>query len=146
MPTIHTHLAIDASAQAVWAVLADLPSWSRWNPGVAGVQGELALGSELRLTLSLGGRAVPLPVRVSELVPGGALAWRGGVRRVGWAEHRFAVEPLGPDRCRFDHSETFGGLLPRLAWPGIRRVLGPRYEATNRALAAEVARQAEDSA
>lgn len=126
---------IDATPDAVWAVLADLPGWDRWNTVVPVAPPPLAPGVALTLALSRRGRTVEVGVRVIVFEPARRLAWRGGVPGLLTAVHGFDLRPEGAG-CRIVHHETFRGLLaPLLPW-----VLGPghaaRYAAVHERLAA----------
>ena len=49
------------------------------------------------------------------------LAWRGGVRGVLWAEHRFVLDADGDRRTRVRSIETWNGALAGL----LRRLIEP---------------------
>jgi len=89
---------IDAPAEAVFALLADLDRWPEWGPTVRG--GELDDGGR-RLHAEATGRVRPvvgpsLPFAVTDWVEGREWAWQvGGVPAT---THR--VTPLGHHRCR----------------------------------------------
>ena len=69
---------IDARADEVWAVLADVGSYADWENGVERVEGRLALGEKLKVFSELNpGRGYP--VKVSELTQGQGFTWTGGV-------------------------------------------------------------------
>jgi len=76
--------------------------------------------------------------------PATELRWLGRVLFPGVfdGEHAFILEPLGGERVRLVHEETFRGLLV----PVFRRSLEPRtragFEAMNRALKDRVERDA----
>jgi uncharacterized protein YndB with AHSA1/START domain len=44
---IITEIVIDAPAERVWEVLADLASYPEWNPRIRRASGELRAGSRL---------------------------------------------------------------------------------------------------
>src|SRR4051794_25927622 len=57
MRTIETAIDIDAPADAVWAVVADFPSYPDWNPFMVNVAGELEPCERLAVTMqNPGGR------------------------------------------------------------------------------------------
>jgi carbon monoxide dehydrogenase subunit G len=49
MGTYRTDFEIDASDEAVWAVLVDFESYGDWNPSLPSISGELREGSRYRL-------------------------------------------------------------------------------------------------
>ena len=139
MRSIHTQVGIDRPAAGVWSVLADIDSWAEWNP-FAKASGRLAVGERLKVEIAPPGRR-PMTFRptVVKLEPGREFRWLGhlGVSGVLDGEHGFRVSPEGVDRCRFEHFETFGGILAGpivwLAGDTTRR----GFEAMNRALKAK---------
>jgi hypothetical protein len=80
--------------------------------------------------------------RVLEVTPGRALRWLGhlGIPGLFDGEHRFLIEPVGPNQSRFVQEERFSGLLVplilRFAATSTRR----GFEAMNSALKARVER------
>ena len=69
---------IDASPDQVWALLADVSGWRDWDSGVDRVEGRVALGERLTLYATMI-RSRPLQVTVTEIRPGEAMRWRGGL-------------------------------------------------------------------
>ncbi len=96
---MHTEvtISIDAPAERVWAILADVERWPTWTASVTSVEldGPLAVGASATV------RQPKLPVTtwtVSELVPGRSFTWGSqapGSRAVG--EHE--VTPTGDATC-----------------------------------------------
>ena len=116
---VQTTAELPCTEAVAWAVLADLPAWPTWNPAVASLDGELALGARLRLGLRQGDRTVTVGVRITSEAqlrylrlgleqPGGKLPLfdRSGQEikpatirsciEKGWAEPWFA-NPIKPD-------------------------------------------------
>ena len=46
---IHSEVAIEASADEVWAVLSDFGSYAEWNPGMESMEGEATVGTRLTI-------------------------------------------------------------------------------------------------
>ena len=69
---------IDAAPDEVWPHLVDVGSWRDWNSGVDRVEGRVALGEQLTLYATMI-RSRPFRVTVTELRPGEAMRWRGGL-------------------------------------------------------------------
>lgn len=138
MRAIHTEIGIDRPAAGVWSVLVDIDKWPDWNP-FAKVRGRLAVGETLDVEIRPPGKR-PMTFRptVVKLEPGSELRWLGhlGLPGIFDGEHGFRVVPESAERCRFEHFETFRGVLAgpilRLAGDATRR----GFEAMNRALKA----------
>jgi hypothetical protein len=133
---------IEAPPQRVFDKLADFASWPAWMPRsfVAVVRGAAApsplrLGDRFRVRV--GGAPVASTLRVSVLERPRELAWRGGVRGLLRAEHRFVFEPDGDTRTRVRSIETWHGslarLLRRFVEPAALRIGGQQLEALARA-------------
>ena len=138
MRTIHTEIGIGAPAMAVWAILTDTAKWHEWNPFMK-LAGKLAVGERLAVEIKPPGKsAMTFKPIVTKLEPGRELRWLGhlGVRGIFDGEHGFRVVPEDVGRCRFEHFESFGGLLsgPILWMAGEATRAG--FEAMNRALKA----------
>jgi hypothetical protein len=97
----------------------------------------LRLGDRFRV--KIGGAPLASTLRVSKLDRPRELAWRGGVRGVLWAEHRFVFEPDGDRRTRVRSIETWrgalAGLLRRLIEPTAIRIGGEQLEGLAKAAA-----------
>jgi hypothetical protein len=113
---ISTSIEIDAPAEAVWEVLADTGVYPEWNPFIRSFEGELVEGGRIAVRIEPpGGRAMEFKPRLLAVEPRRELRWRGRLLVPGLfdGEHRFALEPLGEDRCRLTQAESFSGLLVR---------------------------------
>ena len=127
---------IDASPEAVWAVLSDLPSYPSWNPFIREASGQLAAGERLDLKMQPeGGRAMRFRPTVLEAEPGRELRWRGRLVAPGVfdGEHRFAIEPTAGG-SRLVQEERFTGILVPLLAKGLRKRTLPAFEQMNEAV------------
>jgi len=52
MKEINTEIIISSTPDEVWEILMDLPNWSKWNPIVNKIEGDLKIGGELSITMS----------------------------------------------------------------------------------------------
>jgi hypothetical protein len=133
---LKTSTDIDASPEAVWAVLSDLPSYPSWNPFIREASGELAAGERLDLTMQPeGGRAMRFRPTVLEAEPGRELRWLGRLVAPGVfdGEHRFAIEPTAGG-SRLIQEERFTGILVPLLAKGLRKRTLPAFEQMNEAV------------
>jgi hypothetical protein len=121
-------LMIDAPAARVFDRLADFAAWPSWMPAsfvplVQAVQpSPLRLGDRFRV--KVGGAPFASTLRLSVCERPREIAWRGGVRGLLWAEHRFVLEPDGDRRTRVRSIETWRGALAGLT----RRIVKPLAE------------------
>jgi hypothetical protein len=109
---------IEAPPQRVFDRLIEVASWPSWMPRSfvpvlrTGTPSPLKLGD--RIKVKVAGGPLPTTIRVSKLVRPSELVWRGGIRGLLWAEHRFVLEPVGDRRTRVRSIETWHGALARL--------------------------------
>ncbi len=141
MKELRTEIDIDAPAERVWESLTDFPSFPEWNPFIREIQGTLAVGSRLEVTLGASG-TTPMTFRptVRSVVPNRELRWLGRVGLPGLfdGEHIFELEPLGPDHVRFVQRERFRGLFVPILGKSLDRDARRGFEEMNRALRARV--------
>jgi hypothetical protein len=108
---------IDAPPAEVWAVLSDVGGWRDWDSGVDRIDGRVALGEPLTVYATMI-RNRPFTVTVTELRPGEAMRWRGGLP-LGLAviERTYFLDTQEDGgtvvTVREDHSGPLAGLLGR---------------------------------
>jgi uncharacterized membrane protein len=88
---------IEAPADAVWAVLADVRRWPEWNSAVRRVRpldaGAFDLGSRVRISQP---RLPPAVWRVTSFTPGRSFAWTSRVPGItSVADHHITPGPRG---------------------------------------------------
>lgn len=112
---IEHRIGVQAPARVVWEVLADLDAWSEWNPLYTKVEGKLAIGGTLVVTLQLPDES-PETIRpvITDWTPDSLLHWKltlagGLVRSVRYLE----IDELAEESCIFANGEIMGGLLGR---------------------------------
>lgn len=108
--------AIDAPADAVWAVLTDGQQWASWDSGVDEVQGRIAPGNTITIrSAAAPGRSFPVTVTAFEaprrmtFTGGMPLGLFRGVR-----SYELTPEPDG--RTGFRMREEYTGPLVALIW------------------------------
>lgn len=134
---LRTETEIAASADRVWSVLADFPSYGSWNPFIREVEGELREGARLRVLLGASGkRAMTFRPRLKVVEPQREIRWLGHLLVPGLfdGEHRFQIEELAPNRVRFVQSERFKGILLPLLRRALQRDTLRGFDEMNRAL------------
>lgn len=104
---------INASPEAIWAILTHAPGYPEWDPNVDRIEGQIAPGEKITAYTKLSpGRA--FPVKVTEFVPGRKMTWFGGMPLgLFKGERTFTLEPRGDGAVEFTVREVFSGpLLP----------------------------------
>jgi hypothetical protein len=130
---------INAPAEQVWEVLADLEHYHCWNPFFVRASGQLEPGKDLELTMQpVGKGAQRFSPEVLDLVRGRRIVWRGRLVMPGLfdGKHTLVVEPLGANRSRFTQDESFSGVLVpfagfepyRAGWERMNAALKARAE------------------
>jgi hypothetical protein len=111
-------VGIQAPAEAIWAVVADLERWVEWNPLYTRAAGQIRIGAPLDLTVQLEGmKPQDLKATVLEWVPNEQLHYQitalGGLVK---ATRFIEIEQLAEASCIVSNGEIMGGLLgPSLA-------------------------------
>ncbi|REA06150.1 SRPBCC domain-containing protein [Haloferax sp. Atlit-6N] len=114
---IETSIDIDAPPERVWETLVDFDRYPEWNPFMR-IAGRPNEGATLTVHLRPpGGRESEFEPDVVHCEKHRELRWLGHLVFPGLfdGEHRFRLEPLdGGERTRFEHAETFSGVLAGL--------------------------------
>ncbi len=137
MKELRTEIKIQASAERVWQILTDFPSFPEWNPFIRRASGEPRKGARLVVFMQpSGARGMTFQPEVLKAEPNRELRWLGHLLVPGLfdGEHIFTIEPLGINRVRFVQREIFTGLLVPLfaRWLHTDTLRG--FEEMNRAL------------
>ena len=108
---------ISAGPDAVWAALVDVGSWRDWDSGVDRVEGRVGLGERLTVFATMI-RTRPFPVTVTELRPGEAMRWRGGLPGgLAVIDRTYSLDAQDDGgtvlTVREDHTGPLAGLLGR---------------------------------
>lgn len=131
-----TERTIAAPPQRVFDTLANVASWPAWMPRTFAPVADPALPSPLRIgdrfRVKVGGAPFASTLKISKLERPREIAWRGGIRGVLWAEHRFVLEPDGDRGTRVRSIETWhgalAGVLRRLVEPAAVRIGGQQLD------------------
>jgi hypothetical protein len=137
---------IDSAPEQVWRVLTDTAAWPDWNSGVTKVDGQLALGEKLSITVEANpGRA--FPGKVVTLEEPELIVFRGGMPLGLFTGKRMYTLKSETSQTRFRDAGAVHRAArrrdlqidprPRTVLPTVRR----RTQATSRSESA-VARQA----
>jgi hypothetical protein len=118
---------IDASPEAVWAVLSDGAAWPTWDSGVDAVEGTIATGATIKIrSQAAAGRA--FPVKVTGFDPPAHLRFSGGMPLGLFRGVRtYEISADGGGGARFRMREEYSGPLLPLIWRSMPD-LGPSFE------------------
>jgi hypothetical protein len=123
---------INASPEAIWAILTDAPGYAAWDSGVVGVEGTVAPGEKIKVTSEANPKRA-FGVKVTEFEPGRSMTWSGGMPLglfKGVRTFRLAPEN---GATRFTMREEYTGPLLPLIWKSMPD-LGPSFEEFARGL------------
>ncbi len=121
--TLRTQVEINAPASVVRETLFDFGAYPKWNPFITRVDGTVAEGSRIYVTVvPVGGAEINAPAVVLSVSPN-HLVWKGsGLSKLGSgpvtvdlpgvlsARHEFVIEELGPGRTLFHNNDDFSGV------------------------------------
>ena len=114
MKVIKTEIMVDATIDQVWPVLTNFPAYSQWNPFIRGIEGRLAIGERLKVTIQPPQqKAMMFRPKIIALSPYEELAWKGSLFVPGIFDgvHRFILKKTADNKTLFTHTECFSGLL-----------------------------------
>jgi hypothetical protein len=114
MKTFQSSTFINATPEAIWAILTDASKYVTWNNTVNKVEGRIAPGQKVTVHAKLSpGRAFPLTV--TEFVPGKKMVWSGGMPLgLFKGERTFTLTERDNGKVEFRMAESFSGLLSPL--------------------------------
>jgi uncharacterized protein YndB with AHSA1/START domain len=104
---------IEASPEAIWAILTDAPDYNQWDSGVERVDGRIAPGEKIKV-VSKANPGRDFPVTVTEFAPAQRMTWTGGIPLGLFKGVRtFELSPQGDGATKFAMREEYTGpLLP----------------------------------
>lgn len=109
-------IAIDIGVPAsrIWALLTDADDFPRWNSTVSKIEGRIADGERIRVSVPTSDRVFKLGVR--DVVPQTRMVWSDGMAPMFKGVRTFTLVPKGGDITQFRMVEVFSGLmLPMIA-------------------------------
>ena len=143
MHRVETQIEINASAERVWSVLTDFPSYVRWNPFVRSIEGTPKVGESLNVHIQPpGSRGMHFHPTVLAVEPKHEFRWKGKLVIPGLfdGEHFFILEPKFDARVVFRQGEVFSGLLVPILRRSLDRATKQGFVAMNEALKREAER------
>jgi uncharacterized protein YndB with AHSA1/START domain len=101
---------IRASPDRIWALLTDAAGFPRWNSTVTGIEGKIAEGEKLKLTVPTAPGRVFKP-KVSNVQPGRSMIWSDGMAPMFKGVRTFTLTPNADGSTAFSMRETFAGVM-----------------------------------
>ena len=97
----------------MWRLLTDTKAYEQWNPFMTRVDGVLAQGERLTVTIRPGTRTMTFRPTILAVEPERLIRWQGrlGVRGIFDGDHELRLRPTPAGGSRFAQRETFGGIL-----------------------------------
>jgi len=135
---LYTQIEIDASPEIVWGELTNLEKYPEWNSFITQISGELALGSQLAVTIQPpGGDAMDFKPEVLIVDKNKEFRWIGRVLipKLFDGEHYFQIEEKD-GKVHFIQGENFSGILALLFWGSMEAQTEKGFIAMNKALKA----------
>jgi hypothetical protein len=113
MRTLEHSIDIPAPVDEVWEVLSATGEYAAWNPFITRLDGRLALGERLVVTIRPRDKSMTFKPTVVAVEPARLVRWQGrvGVRGIFDGEHELRLEPMPGGGTRFTQHETFTGVL-----------------------------------
>jgi hypothetical protein len=138
MRQLCTEIVIQAPAERVWRILADLDRYPEWNPLIRRAIGKAEVGGKVDIAVRSASKEMTLHCTVIRADPKRELCWQYHVLHPGLfrGEHSFTIEPVDTDRVRFVDREVFHGLLVPLQAKDIDTNSRRGFEAMDQALKA----------
>ena len=142
MQTIKATIDIEASPEAVWAVLMDWAAYPSWNPFIRAITGKAKVGGRIHVRMGLPLGTAPITATVMRLRPGAEIAWHSDLPVTGLFDRGHIIAIVAqPNGCEITQTQTFDGALAPaisivadgLARSGLERMnaaLKTRVEAT----------------
>lgn len=114
MKELRTQIKINATPEKVWRVLTDFKAYPEWNPFITKLEGTLAPGQKLTVTLAPPNeRVMTIQPTLLEANPNKMLRWKGQLLFPGIfdGEHIFEIIDNKDGTSTFVHRENFSGIL-----------------------------------
>jgi hypothetical protein len=111
--SVQTQVEINAPAKEVRSVLLKFEDYPRWNPFIVKVDGTVAEGSKVTVTVRPVGKDTISGETTVTALTETRLAWTGSLAVPGLfsGNHEFVIESQGPDKTMFYQNERMSGLI-----------------------------------
>jgi hypothetical protein len=114
MKSFAVSAVINATPEAIWAILTDGAKWTSWNPTIEKIEGSIAPGAKVKVYSKIS-RGQAFPVRVTEFVRPQRMVWTGGMPLGLFKGMRtYTLTPAKNGGVEFAMREEFSGLMAPL--------------------------------
>ena len=118
---------IQATPEAIWALLTDAPGYAGWDNGVVRVEGRILPGETIKV-VSEANPGRTFPVKVTDWQPNRRMVWSGGMPLGLFKGVRtFSLAPAADGGTQFGVREEYTGPLLPMMWRTIPD-LGPSFQ------------------
>ena len=134
---LKTSIIINAKPSSVYQKMSDLENYSKWNPFIRSISGNLIKGEKLNVFIKPesenGMSFTPIVLNIEK---NKEIRWLGvlGVRGIFDGEHYFSLEETRDAKTKLIHGEKFSGLLVPFFWNMIKVSTKNGFLAHNQAL------------
>lgn len=106
---IKTEILIKATPERVWSVLTNFKEYSKWNPFVKSLTGDVKVGNKIEVVL----QGMTFKPKVLAYEQNKEFRWLGHLLITGLfdGEHSFVLIDNGNGTTTFKHNEKFNGIL-----------------------------------
>jgi hypothetical protein len=111
--SIQSQIEINAPAKSVRAVLYGFDEYPSWNPFIVKVDGSVAAGKEVTVTVKPVGKDVISGKTTIISLTDSRLEWKGSLAIPGLftGDHEFIIEELDSGRTLFRQNERMSGII-----------------------------------
>lgn len=138
---IKTQMQINATPQQVWDVLTDFKNYSKWNPFVRSIIGDVREGNKIKVVLGpQGDKPMTFNPKVLAFKEAQDFRWLGHLLFPGIfdGEHYFELLENVDGSTTFIHGERFEGILVGMMAKKLDTDIKLGFEAMNKALKKQV--------
>lgn len=117
MKEITTEVIVNASPEKVWSIFTNFSEYPKWNPFIASVEGEVALGNKIKIKLTPpDSNQMIFKPKILTYKKNQELQWLGHFLFPGLfdGKHSFIITDNGNGSITFVQKETFKGILVSL--------------------------------
>ena len=107
--TCAVRVDVDASAEAIWAILTNAANYTKWNSTVTKLEGEIRSGEKLKLRVALDPKRTFSP-KVTKL-EANEMVWSDGFAPMFRGERTFRLTRKANGATEFAMEEVFSGIM-----------------------------------